>query len=128
MIHLQPTNLFVIEVPFDAFNFKIGNNLMTGGIFHSLGFISINNFSIMESNTKIIGEIVRGDVLFDPDPYIEKWESVAKDGTMVYENYKFNGVPKCRDAKSSFLTLLESNDVKIEPGNKLLILEKNKFS
>lgn len=38
---------------------------------------------------------------------VESWESVSKDGTRVYENYK-NGIPKKRTAIESLLSALES--------------------
>jgi len=38
---------------------------------------------------------------------VDSWKSVAKDGTMIYENYK-DGVPKCRTALDSFRSAVES--------------------
>ena len=43
----------------------------------------------------------------DAKELVESWESVAKDGTRVYENYK-NGIPKKRTALESFNSALES--------------------
>lgn len=39
---------------------------------------------------------------------VDSWESVAKDGTMVYENYK-DSIPKKRNSKESFLSALEAS-------------------
>lgn len=43
----------------------------------------------------------------DCEGLVESWESIAKDGTMVYENYK-DSIPKKRNAKESFLSALEA--------------------
>jgi hypothetical protein len=42
----------------------------------------------------------------DARELVESWESVAKDGTMVYQNYK-DGIPKKRTALESFNSALE---------------------
>ena len=53
---------------------------------------------------------------------VESWESVAKDGTRVYENYK-DGIPKKRTSLESFHSALESeiywdvNPLGFEPKN-----------
>lgn len=42
----------------------------------------------------------------DAKELVESWESVAKDGTMVYENYK-DDIPKKRTATESLLSAIE---------------------
>ena len=62
-----------------------------------------------------VKELLKWEVLGKPDEIkeedaeklVESWESVAKDGTRVYENYK-NGIPKKRTALESFNSALES--------------------
>ena len=94
--------LLVIELPewFIDFNFKKPLVEVRGNEPTLTEFLSIGDYTLLGKPDEIKDEEVKD--------LAESWESVAKDGTWIYENYLGGRIPKKKTALESFNSALES--------------------
>jgi len=138
MKQLKPTNLIAVEVPGDAFDIKkIDNYSMSfrhnkdyegDAEFSSVVVLHHQDYKL-GNNVKYLGEVTKNGVQFDVEPYIG-YNNV--NGTKYYYNYMpFEGIDfrdiidnSFKTSQESFQSLLQTNNIKIPEGKKLLILLK----
>ena len=84
---------------------------------------TFDDLTFLNSETKGYTLLGSPDDLKEEDviDLVESWESVAKDGTRAYQNYK-DGIPKKRTALESFNSALEKeilweNPISLERAN-----------
>ena len=84
---------------------------------------TFDDLTFLNSETKGYTLLGSPDDLKEEDAreLVESWESVAKDGTRAYQNYK-DGIPKKRTALESFNSALEKeilweNPISLERAN-----------
>ena len=88
--------ILLVEVP--TIDMYEANKLLKGDKDLTL-LVTSKNYKFLCKASELTEEIA--------SELVESWESVAKDGTIVHENYK-NGVPKYRTALDSFKSAVES--------------------
>ena len=93
-------DLLIIELPkwYKSFNYQKPLLEVRGDEPNLAEFLSLGRYELLGSPDEIKEE--------DARELVESWESVAKDGTRVYQNYK-DGIPKKRTALESFNSALE---------------------
>lgn len=92
--------ILIVEVPTDATKTYISGDFLIYNQGKSVKAQKLNGFTKEVCKaTDVTEEIAEG--------FVHSWESVAKDGTKVFENYKAE-VPKKRTALDSFKSAVES--------------------
>ena len=96
---LMKKELLIIELPEETYYEVFKHGIFVKGHLESEREFIEGSYTLLGSPDEMKEE--------DAEELVESWESVAKDGTRVYKNYK-DGIPKKRTAIESFNSALES--------------------
>ena len=97
-IDLMKKELLIVEIPEETYYEVFKHGIFVKWHLESEREFIEGSYTLLGSPDEIKEE--------DAEELVESWESVAKDGTMVYKNYK-DGIQKKRTAIESFNSALE---------------------